>query len=90
MTLHIEFGIDPDKLETIIFIKRGEVFLKSDAVFEIIRVVDWNAWSLAVLRIFPRSLRNFIYDIVAKNRYRIMKPKESCRVPSTEEKDLFI
>ena len=86
----MQFGIDPEKLETIVFIKKGEVFLKSDAVFEIIRTADWNAWLIPVFKIFPRFFRNFIYDIVAKNRYRIMKPKKSCRIPTPEEKDLFL
>ena len=86
----VQFGIDPKKLETIVFIKKGEVFLKSDAVFEIIKVADWNAWLVPILKIFPKPLRNFVYDIVAKNRYLIMKPKENCRIPTPEEKDLFI
>ena len=86
----VQFGIDPKKLETIVFIKKGEVFLKSDAVFEIIKVADWNAWLVPVLKIFPRPFRNSVYDMVAKNRYRIMKPKENCRTPTPEEKDLFI
>ena len=29
-------------------------------------------------------------DLIAKNRYHIMKPKESCRLPTQEERDLFL
>ena len=86
----VQFGIDPKKLDTVVYIKQGEVFLKSDAVLKIIESLDWNTWLLPLLRVYPRSFRNYVYDIIAKNRYKIMKPKPSCRIPTPEEEDLFL
>lgn len=48
----------------------------------------WN-W-LAALRIVPRFLRNGVYRMIAKNRYRIFGKKDTCRLPSLAEKELFL
>ena len=86
----LQQGIDPKKLETIVFLKQGKVFTKSDAALEILKVIKFMPWLVSLALIFPKFIRNIVYDLIAKNRYRIMKPKESCRLPTSQEKDLFI
>ena len=83
-------GVDPKKLETIVFLKKGEVFVKSDAALEILKVIKFMPWLVSLALIFPKFIRNIVYDLIAKNRYRIMKPKDECRLPTEEERDLFI
>ena len=83
-------GIDPTKLETIVFLKKGKAYIKSDGALEILRTISFMPWLVNLAFIAPKVLRNIVYDIIAKNRYHILKPKESCRVPSVEEKDLFL
>ncbi|MAW07801.1 MAG: thiol-disulfide oxidoreductase [Halobacteriovoraceae bacterium] len=86
----VQFGMDPLKLDTIIFLKKGEVFIKSDAVFEIMKEINFFSWAVPLLSLCPKAFRNIVYDLVAKNRYKIMPKKENCRVPTKEEKDLFV
>ncbi len=83
-------GIDPKKLETIVFLKKGKAYVKSDAALEILRTVNFMPLLVGSAFIFPKFIRNIVYDLIAKNRYRIMKPKDTCRLPTQEEKDLFI
>tara|TARA_B100000925_G_scaffold277874_1_gene246227 strand:- start:2883 stop:3287 length:405 start_codon:yes stop_codon:yes gene_type:complete len=83
-------GIDPTKLETIVFLKKGKAYIKSDGALEILKTIKFQSWLVNAAFIFPKWLRNMVYELIARNRYHIMKPKDSCRVPSAEEKDLFL
>ena len=48
-------------------------------------------WKLAfVFRIFPTVFLNLIYDFIAKNRYHFFGKRDTCRLPSPEEKSRFI
>jgi len=42
------------------------------------------------MHILPNFLGNILYDLVAKSRYKIFGQKETCRLPSPEEKKRFI
>ena len=83
-------GIDPTKLETIVFLKKGKAYIKRDGALEILKMINFQPLLVNVAFIFPKWLRNIVYDLIAKNRYHIMKPKESCRLPTPEERDLFL
>ena len=83
-------GIDPTQLETIVFLKKGKAYIKSDGALEILKTIKYMPWLVNFAFIFPKWLRNIVYDLIAKNRYHIMKPKESCRLPTPEERDLFL
>lgn len=58
-------------LNTIYFINDKKVYTKSEAVFEIMKLISfpWNIFSL--FRILPLSLTNYFYEVFAKYRYRI-------------------
>jgi len=50
-----------------------------------------GAWKLLyLLLVVPRPLRDNFYEIVAKNRYRWFGRKESCMLPSPEERKRFL
>jgi predicted DCC family thiol-disulfide oxidoreductase YuxK len=60
-------------VDSIVLIRDGQSYVKSDAALEIARHLG-GAWPLlAVFRIFPRFLRNFGYDLIARNRYRFFR-----------------
>lgn len=73
-----------------IFLDTDRQYEQSNAVLHaMIRLGD--AWRLiAVLYVFPRPLRDFIYHIVARNRYRWFGRRDACRMPMPEERDRFL
>jgi predicted DCC family thiol-disulfide oxidoreductase YuxK len=78
-----------EKLESVLVLDRGEVFEKSDAVLRVLsRLPRWK-WT-AVFRLFPRALRDAAYDFVARNRYRWFGKKETCRLPTPEERQSIL
>jgi predicted DCC family thiol-disulfide oxidoreductase YuxK len=81
---------DPVDLQTFVFVVDGRIFLRSDAAIEVISRFG-GAWRiLRVFRFVPRALRDSIYTIVARNRYRWFGRKEVCMVPTPEIKERFL
>lgn len=77
-------------VDSVIFVENNRCFTRSSAALRIVKKLP-GLWAyLYAFIIIPKPLRDFIYDFVAKNRYRIFGQKESCRLPSPEEKDRFI
>ncbi len=68
----------------------GEILEKSDAVFRVFETLGGKWKILAKLKILPPSLRNAGYDLVAELRYKIFGKKDTCRLPTPEEKERFV
>jgi len=47
-------------------------------------------WLASLLRLVPRFVRTPVYRLIARNRYRWFGRRDSCRVPSAEEKARFL
>jgi len=83
--LTIEPGID-----SIIFYEDGSVYYKSTAILKILRSLG-GVWILTqFFYIIPRIPRDFIYDVIAKYRYKIFGKMQSCPLPKEEEQGLFL
>lgn len=76
-------------LDSVLLLRDGKLYQKSDAAFEIARYLRGWSW-VVVLRWIPRLIRDFFYDVIAKNRYRIFGKTEACRIPTPEERELFV
>lgn len=71
------FGIDPDTPESNLVAVSGRVSFKSDTPIAILTALPGWRWA-AIVRIAPRTLRNWIYDQIARRRYRWFGRKEAC------------
>jgi predicted DCC family thiol-disulfide oxidoreductase YuxK len=82
-------GIDAETPETNAVILGGRAYFKADsAIHALTRVPRWG-W-VRVFSILPRRLRDWLYDRVARNRYRMFGKTESCMVPTPELMRRFI
>jgi len=77
-------------VDSIIYIKDNKIYLKSDAIIEILVSLGglWRVFK--VFRIIPLPVRDWIYEIIAKNRYRMFGQQGQCMVPGPEIKDRFL
>ena len=77
-------------IDSIIFYEDGTLYYRSTAIIKILRSLGgiWIFTNLFYL--IPRVIRDYIYDLIATNRYRIFGKMESCRIPKKDEQDLFI
>ncbi len=83
------FDIDWD--ESYIFVRNGKAYSKSTGYFEVARALG-SIWRLGlVFQIIPRPLRDWIYDLVARNRYRWFgKTAEACELLTPEQRARLI
>jgi len=77
------FGIDPDDPDTNAVIHRGRVHLQSDAALTVLSNLPGWGWTRALLHV-PKPLRDVVYRLVARNRYRIFGKYDACFVPDAE------
>lgn len=83
-------GINPS-IDSIILYEPGYAyFIKSEAVFRIIKHLSSSVKLLLFFNFIPTSIKNVFYDIIAKNRYNWYGKKESCMMPTEELKRKFI
>ena len=76
------YAIDIQKLESIVLIENEKVYIKSSAALRITKKLS-GLWPLFfVLLIIPSFIRDGIYDIIAKNRYKWFGKKEQCMIPT--------
>lgn len=88
--LYRHYGLDASSFESNILIEGGVARFKSDGSTRTLARLGLP-WSLVnVCRILPAALRDPLYDLVAKNRYRIAGRRQSCMVPTPEERGRFI
>lgn len=82
--------IDTSQIDSLILVTRDAYFIKSTAALKIALKLRFP-WSLSyALIIIPAFLRNIGYDFIAKNRYRFFGKKETCRIPTPEERARFL
>ncbi|HYI29576.1 MAG TPA: thiol-disulfide oxidoreductase DCC family protein [Bradyrhizobium sp.] len=76
-------GINPDDPDTNAVVHGGEAFFKSDAALTVLSNLPGWSW-VRMLRVVPKPMRDAVYDLVARNRYRIFGKYERCFVPDAE------
>lgn len=79
-----------DNFKSVILIKGDEVFYKSDAIIEISKLI--NGWPKIFqhLSFLKPNYRNWVYDRIAENRYKVFGRKDSCTLPDQALADKFI
>ena len=85
-----QYTTDTNVVDSIILIKNDKVFIKSSAVLEVLKDIPLGWWVFRVGIILPRVIRDYIYDVVAKYRYRIFGKKDECPIPSKDIQDRFL
>tara|TARA_B100002019_G_scaffold239009_1_gene214280 strand:- start:492 stop:890 length:399 start_codon:yes stop_codon:yes gene_type:complete len=78
------------ELKSIVYICVGRKYTKSGAVLRILRDLG-GIWRFAwIFLLIPFFVRDSLYLIIAINRYRLFGKRDTCRLPSEQEKKRFI
>lgn len=79
-TLAAHLGINAAAPETNAVVLGGNALFKSDAALAVLSALRGWRW-VGALRWVPRPLRDAVYDVIARNRYRIFGRTETCMMP---------
>ncbi|OUR91851.1 thiol-disulfide oxidoreductase [Flavobacteriales bacterium 34_180_T64] len=87
----INHKIDTSKTDSILLftIEKG-VVMKSSAAIAIASKLGFPRNLLTLFYIIPPFIRNWVYDYIAKNRYKWYGKKDKCMVPTQELKSKFL
>lgn len=83
-------GIDPENPATFLFIENEVTLEKSNGVLALLKHVGGPARILSLARVLPRPIRDFAYDLIARNRYRLFGTTNFCRAPDGAELRRFV
>lgn len=82
--------VSTENLETVIYARGEKIFEKSSAAIEIARDLGGIYKAFLVLKIIPREIRDFLYALIANNRYKLFGVREECMMPSAELQKRFL
>jgi predicted DCC family thiol-disulfide oxidoreductase YuxK len=84
-------GLPADFLDTVIYIENGVPYYKSSAALKIATglSVPWPILAAIGLRM-PKSIRDWVYDRIAENRYRWFGRTDVCLVPDKNLTSRFL
>jgi predicted DCC family thiol-disulfide oxidoreductase YuxK len=77
------FGIDPADPDTNAVIHGGVAYFKSDAALTVLSSLPGWGW-VRVLFGVPKPLRDAVYNLVARNRYKIFGKYDQCFMPDAD------
>ena len=80
----------PEDTDSIVFIKNYKAYLKSSAALRIATYLSFPLNWLYIFIIIPPFIRNFLYDIIAKNRYKWFGKQDACMLPTPEIRSRFL
>lgn len=86
-TLHPDF---PNEIETLVYLRRGEVFVRSRAASLAMQELPYPAKALSWFRFLPVWFTDFFYRIIARVRYRVFGKYEHCPLPPAEARNRFL
>jgi predicted DCC family thiol-disulfide oxidoreductase YuxK len=85
-----QYNLSIDNLESFILIKDNKFYNKSSAGLMVLKELGGWWKLLYAFIIIPKPIRDFIYDLIAKRRYKIFGRSDTCMVPIPELKERFL
>ncbi len=85
-----EIGLPREELRTVILVEGKECYFKSTATLQIVRRLSGLWPILFIFIVVPTPLRDFLYGIVARNRYRWFGKRGACFVPTPDIRERFL
>ncbi|WP_298901943.1 thiol-disulfide oxidoreductase DCC family protein [uncultured Psychroserpens sp.] len=85
------YKIDTSKTDSILlYSNENGLSIKSTAALKIAKQLGFPRSFMAIFFIVPPVMRNWVYDYIAKNRYKWYGKKEACMIPTPDLKEKFL
>jgi predicted DCC family thiol-disulfide oxidoreductase YuxK len=83
-------GLPLTEFESFLYLEAGQVYGRSDGFLRLVRRLRWPWPWLAIARLVPRPVRDWLYDRIARNRYRLFGRRDQCMMPRSDIADRFL
>ena len=84
------FGRPKSDFESYLLVQDGKCHEKSTAALLTLKILGWPYKLLYAGILIPRPLRDWVYDLIARNRYRVFGRRETCMIPTPEIRSRFL
>ena len=85
--------LDPkytEQLDGLVTLWNGEVYFKSSAFLILIPELAWYWQWMRLGWLFPRFIRDSVYNVIAKYRYTWFGQYDACPIPTPEQRSRFV
>ena len=89
MALREKYKIEP-VVDSVVFIDKGKAYIYSSAALRICKHLSFPVSFLYAFIIVPPFIRESVYKWIAKNRYKWFGKKETCMIPTSDVRALFL
>jgi predicted DCC family thiol-disulfide oxidoreductase YuxK len=79
-----------EQLDTIILVEGGQLYARSTAVLRTMRQLRGLWPLLSIFLLVPAFIRDLVYGIIARNRYRWFGRQDVCRIPDAQVRARFL
>ena len=83
-------NLPEDHLKSFVYISGNKVFTRSDAALKVAKQLSYPTRLLAAFIIVPKFIRDAVYDLIARNRYKLFGKRDTCMLPTPQLKQRFI
>ncbi len=84
------YHIDPAKTDSLVLVENDKAYVKSSAALKVSTYLKGLYPSLFGFMIIPAFIRNWVYDFIARNRYKWFGKSDSCMLPDPSVKQRFL
>ncbi|MEX1383530.1 thiol-disulfide oxidoreductase DCC family protein [Lutibacter sp.] len=88
--LLLQYNVKKIKIDSIILIENGTFYEKSTAALRISKKLNGGFKLLYIFILIPTFIRDWVYNYIAKNRYKWFGKKDNCMIPSEKLKSRFL
>lgn len=82
-------GVNAIDYSTIYFLADGKLYSESSAILRIFSYLKMPYPLFRLAIIIPRFIRDYLYKVISRNRYRLFGKSDTCRIPSEKERRFF-
>jgi predicted DCC family thiol-disulfide oxidoreductase YuxK len=85
-----QHGLDPDDPVSFLLLDEAGAHTDTDAILRVLSGLG-GAWRIVALGVWvPRFIRDPLYRMLARNRYRWFGRRDACRMPDPTQRERFI
>ena len=78
------------KVDSILLFSKGKYHSKSEAILRLFSFLKQAFRLLQIGKLLPLTFRDYLYDVVGKNRYALVKKNASCAIPTHTNRNRFL